>query len=756
MKALIEFIIKRSWLVITVFTLLTLLILSGATRIKLSSDAGVFQPDHHPLIDINNEIKGTFGTSKSVIAVLSAEAGGSIYTAKTLNQLRALTAKLEAVDGVERVTSLTSFGRLVEKDGAIESVDLVGKDNLSPAEISAVRQYIARENSSLVSADGKYAVAVVQMESGQDQQKFGDAVANTVRQNWKGEINLAGEPFIIAEVNRTIVNDLQVIGLIALGMILFFLFLNFGSIHGVLLPLVQVFFGMNLGLGMYGFTGAPAGQLTTIGIIAILAVGSSFALHLLGRFYSELSQGMSKQEALRATYTQTAQGVLISGLAIVVAMATLWLSDIGQLRDVGTLIVSGVVSTLASSLILMPALINLLPAPKVRVNPEGSRNSFVGRLMVGLADFVYDHKRTMFLVAGVLVVFGLLGASRIQANTSFLSFFPKNSPTVASIQKVDEVFGGSGSVSLMLEGDVLDPKVLQAIDTFKMRAKNEIKGVGTPVSITDTVKTLNELFTGEHKIPSTREQVSQALLIYQSSVDTAELTRQLSLNQRQTLVSVPMPLRNTQETRGYYNQIANLSTEVFAGIASVKVGGDSLSGLALEDAMIHDFILSLSLAIVLVVIVDSLVRSFRAAIITISSLVMTIVLQYGLLGWLGIDLDISTMMLGALAIGVGDYAIHLTVRFLEELRKGFSPKLALENTLVTSGRSILYTALTLGAGFAALSFSQLQPVANLGQLMVFTVLAVGVSSLTLLPAMSLQFLSGVNQHKQERLGTKPA
>jgi uncharacterized protein len=742
MRALIEFIIKRSWLVIGLFAVLTMVIMSGATRIQLSSDTSVFQPDHHPLITINDEIKKTFGTSKSVIAVV----GGNIYTAQTLNQLRALTTKLEGVDGVDRVTSLTSFGQLVEKDGVIESVDLVGKDNLSPAEIAAVRAYMVKEDSSLVSADGKYAVIIAQMESGADQQKFGDAVAKTVREDWRGgEVHMAGEPFIIAEVNRTIVNDLQVIGLVALGMILLFLFLNFGSVHGVILPLVQVFFGMNLGLGLYGFTGAPAGQLTTIGIIAILAVGSSFALHLLGRFYSELSHGLSKQDALRATYTQTAQGVLISGLAIVVAMATLWLSDIGQLRDVGTLIIVGVISTLASSLILMPALINLLPAPKVRVNPEGSRNSFIGRLMVRLADFVYDHKVTMFIVAGVLVVFGLIGASRIQPNTSFLSFFPKNSPTVASIQKVDEIFGGSGSISVMLEGDVLDPKVLNAIETFKTRAKAEIEGVGNPVSINDTVKTLNELFTGERRIPATREQVSQALLIYQSSVDTAELTRQLSLNQQQTIVSVPMPLRNTQETRQYYNHVVKLADEVFAGVATVKVGGENLSGLALEDAMIHDFVISLSLAILLVIIVDSFVRSFRAAVITISSLVMTIILQYGLLGWLGIDLDIATMLLGALAIGVGDYAIHLTVRFLEERRKGIAVKEALENTLVTSGRSILYTALTLGAGFAALSFSQLQPVAALGQLMVFTVLAVGVSSLTLLPAMSLQFLSGEKQ-----------
>lgn len=233
----------------------------------------------------------------------------------------------------------------------------------------------------------------------------------------------------------------------------------------------------------------------------------------------------------------------------------------------------------------------------------------------------------------------------------------------------------------------------------------------------------------------------QELLIYQSGSNTAQMTQQLSLSQRQTLVSISIPLGDTQETRAFYNAVQTLANDVFRDVAQVKVGGNSLNVLALEDALIHDFIISLSLAIVLVIIVDSFVRSFRAAVITISSLLMTIILQYGLLGWLGIDLDISTMLLGALAIGVGDYAIHLTVRFLEERRLGNTPEMALEHTLVTSGRSILFTALTLGAGFAALSVSQLQPVASLGQMMVFTVLAVGVSSLSLLPAMCLQFLS---------------
>jgi uncharacterized protein len=742
MKHLIEFIIKRSWLVIIGFLVATMLIMAGAPRSKVNSDSSAFQPDHHPILTINDEIKKTFGSSDNVIGVLE----GDIYSQTSLNTLRTLNSKLETVYGVEKVTSLTNISKLEEDDGLIKTVDLVGKNNLSSEEIAAVKKYIEDESINLISKDGQHAILIVQMKEGSNQQKFGAEVAKAVNANWQGKVALAGTPFIISEVNRTIVSDIQVIGLIALGLILFFLYLNFGTVHGVILPLVQVVLGLMWAMGIYGWLGIPFGALTTIGIIAILAVGSSFSLHLLGRFYGELAHGNNKADALRITYTQTSQGVMISAIAIAASMLTFRLSDIGTLRDLGLLIVFGVVGALASAMILMPAVINVLPQPKARVNPE--KPGAIGGALKALAKFVIGHRVATMMAALVLVVIGLLGITRIKPNTSFLSFFPKDSDTVRSIKTVDQVFGGSASVSILLEGDVLQPKVLNAIQTFGNRAKTEIPGIGKSVSISDTILTLNKIFSGKREIPNSRAKVSQELLIYQSSSNTSQITQQLSLNQQQTLISVPIPLGTTSETRGYYTKIQTLANDVFNGVATIKIGGASLSALALEDALIHDFVISLTLAIILVIAIDSFVRSFKAAIITISSLLMTIVLQYGLLGWLGIDLDISTMLLGALAIGVGDYAIHLTVRFLEERKLGNTPEQSLENTIMSSGRSILFTALTLGAAFAALSFSKLQPVASLGQMMVFTVLAVGISSLSLLPAMSLQFLGDAVKSKK--------
>jgi uncharacterized protein len=413
MKSLIEFILKRSWFVIIGFIVATMLIMAGTPRSKVNSDSNAFQPDHHPILTINDEIKKTFGSSENVIGILD----GNIYSQKSLNALRALNSKLETVYGVEKVMSLTSLSKLEEDDGLIKTVDLVGKENLSSLEIAAVKKYVEDEDISLVSKDSQHAILIVEMKTGSEQQKFGAEVAKVVNANWQGKVALSGTPFIISEVNRTIVNDIQVIGLIALGLILFFLYLNFGSVHGVILPLIQVVLGLMWAMGLNGWLGIPFGTLTTIGIIAILAVGSSFSLHLLGRFYGELAHGNNKADALRTTYTQTSQGVIISAVAIAASMLTFRLSDIGTLRDLGLLVVFGVFGALASAMILMPALINVLPQPKVRVNPE--KPGAIGGVLKALAKFVIGHRVATMMAALVLVVIGLVGITKIKPNTSF-------------------------------------------------------------------------------------------------------------------------------------------------------------------------------------------------------------------------------------------------------------------------------------------------------------------------------------------------
>jgi predicted RND superfamily exporter protein len=268
----------------------------------------------------------------------------------------------------------------------------------------------------------------------------------------------------------------------------------------------------------------------------------------------------------------------------------------------------------------------------------------------------------------------------------------------------------------------------------------KIDGVGPTTSIVTVLRGIHFTLTGVDGLPTTREEVAQELLLYQLSGDPKQVSKYLTLDSRMALVDIATKSESTAVMRRMMNEIEAVGEATLGQHATLSYAGATMVQLAIEDALLHDFVISLSLAIILVLIIDSFVRSVRAAVVTILALLLTIALQYGLLGILGIPLDLATMLLGALAIGVGDYAIHLTVRYMEERRAGRPPERAMSQALHSSGRSILFTALTLGAGFLAMVFSQFVPVRTLGSLMAFTVLSVGTASLTLLPAACLVFL----------------
>jgi predicted RND superfamily exporter protein len=241
-------------------------------------------------------------------------------------------------------------------------------------------------------------------------------------------------------------------------------------------------------------------------------------------------------------------------------------------------------------------------------------------------------------------------------------------------------------------------------------------------------------------MPSTRELVAQELLVYESSGSVDDITSMANLDYSQGLISLVARQDSSRETKTMLSRLGELARKDIGDKAKVEIVGDCMIQSILEDIVLKDFIISLTLAIFLVLCIDSLIRSLRAALVTITVLIFTIALQYGVLGLFGLRFTMATALMGALAIGVGDYAIHLTVRYMEDRRKGLSPERSIEAAIATSGRSILFTSLTLAGGFAALSFSQFVPVADLGKLMIFTVFAVGAASLTLLPAACLLFL----------------
>ena len=746
MKRLADFVQSHSRLVIVLFAAATVLFGLSASRIVADNTTEALYPDHSVIDGIAQELQATFNQNDRLLLVVE----GDIYEPATLSAVRELTFELGGLAGVTEVTSVATAKRLADDDGFLLVEDLLPKASPSAADAASIRDYLQTspmyENATLVTSDGRYASLIIEMHDGIDAAAFARSVDELVAGSWNGDYSLAGQAFTSMELQSIIGRDLPVLGGIAIALILVMLFLNFRTLQGTVLPFVQILLGVIWGMGVFQLLGHKLMALTVIGPIAVMAVGSSFSLHLLGRYYFELSQGASKTEAIERMLSETGLGVVISGLAISAAMSTFLLSDLAMVRGLGLVAALGVLSSLLASMMLLPALLKVLPLPKRVEDPESP--GAIGKALTKLTKVIVGRRRVILVTAAALVALGVLGAMRIVPDTSILAFFPEGGPTRTSVETVEKVLGGSSTITVWLEGDMTDPAVLQAMESFQDEAA-QLDGVGRGQSIANVMRALHLTLTGEDDLPSTRQAVAQELLLYQSSGSVDDLTRFLTLDYQQGIINFVTESMSTERIAELEGELQGLAAGTFGELATARFTGQPLLEYEIEQAMRHDFLISLTLAIALVIVIDSFVRSFRAAAVTILALLATVALQYGILGWFGLPLNLATMLMGALAIGVGDYAIHLTVRYMEERRHGHDPEAAIGRALFTSGRQILFTALTLGAGFSALAFADFVPVATLGGLMVLTVALVGIATLTLLPAASLTVLRNPHSRFQD-------
>lgn len=742
MQGFANFLIKQRWLVIIFFLIVTIFLALGAVKVRLNESFDAILPDHSPVLELDEEIAAVFGeTPEGAVVVLEAD---NIFTPEVLVTIRDIANKIAEIDEVEDTISIANSSKFQDDDGFLLIEDMlpatgdISEEQIADAQAFLETSYIYQD-TLLVSEDGRLAPIYIQLDPDVHSRVFDAELQKVIEENWSGPSYISGAPAIEAVLQSVMQRDLPLLTALAGLLILIMLFLNFRNIQGALLPLLTVTIGLIWSLGLLGYLGMDMTSISVIAPVAIMAVGSSFSLHLLSRYYYELAHGKEKNEAIRLMLAETGLGVLVSGIAIAAAMLTFLVSEISGVRGLGLQTAAGVLSALVAALLLLPAMLSLLPRPKNVIDPEAA--GAIGNFLRAIADNVSRFRRVILALALVIVAVSIVGATRIRANTDTLGFFPKGTPIRQNTELIEENFNGAGTLVARVTADLADPKILNDMLTFQERVLAEVDGLGSSQSIATALREIHQVLTGEAAMPATREAVAQELLMWQLSADDpSDITEVITLDNTQGLITITAGIVSSQETRQMMRQMDALAEEIFDDSVQLDYSSRLIENLASEDALLKDFILSLTLALILVIIIDSFVRSFRAAVVTILALLMTIAMQYGFLGFLNVDLDIATMLLGALAIGVGDYAIHLTVRYMEERRKGLAPEEAMHDSIISSGRAILFTALTLGAGFCPLIFGSVMPVSRLGSFMVFTVVAVGVASLTLLPAACLTFL----------------
>jgi len=582
--------------------------------------------------------------------------------------------------------------------------------------------------------------------------KGGDAKQVAPQQN-ADRFYLAGRPVIEVTSGMHAMRDMQVMIPLLLAAMAATLFLIFKTARGVLLPLFVMAAAIAWTMGLMALLGVPLYTISTMLPVILVAVGIGDSVHLLSHYYDHVLHDAHRPspEIVSQTMGRLSLPLVTTSLTTAVGFLSLSFAKMPPIVVFGMFTVVGIFFSWLLTVTFIPAVLALLK-PKVggylakrralRVQTEQNK---LTRLLVRSAEFMHVRRRSAVIVLLVAAGIAAFGASKLYVDSSWMSDFRKDSDLVAANKMFNDKFDGTIFLNVVIEGDKKDifksPELLRRIEGLQ-KYVGGLPYVGGSRSIVDYIKNMNKtLHAGDERfdtIPDSAAQVGEYLFLFSVSGRPQQLDEIIDYDYRQGLVTFAIKTDHTQALRYIIDETRKYADREFAGQhVEVHFAGSANNSYVWADLLISGQTLSIVTSKLAILLIAALMfKSLRLGIITIIPLTVSTLLIAGAAGFLAIPLDVSTALAAGVAIGVGvDYAVHYIFRFRDEMRRGGDALSATQATTRSVGRTIVFNALVVTAGFAVLFISQFPPHVKLGYFVVSYMAVSCLMTLVILPVL---------------------
>jgi len=577
---------------------------------------------------------------------------------------------------------------------------------------------------------------------------------------------LGGVPMIITDSIDFVRNDLVTFGTGVILFVIVLLAFAFRRLRWVVLSLATCFAA---GLAMVGFLGLVEWPVTVVSsnfISLLLILTLSLGLHLIVR-YRELH--LQKPEAdqfalVRETLHSKAVPSLYTTLTTMVAFGSLLVSRIGPVIDFGWMMVMGLALAFVLAFTLFPAGLMLLKPVIVRSQADPAEN-----VTGWLAGLVSGHGSTIVLACALLGVVALIGTTQLTVENRFLDYFRKSTEIYKGMSLIDRQLGGTTPLDVVIdappwaqEEEEVDPDDPFAEELAEMMA--EETGIATSSHWFNSrgLANIREFHAGLEDFPETGKVTSLGTfsrvfgeLAPQTLEDDFVLSvlyRKLPDDVRDVLVDPYFDEGLDQihfQIRVFESDSALRRGDLLSKIRSylveekelpadsVRLGGVVVLYHNMLQTLFRSQITTLGVVFVAIMLMFALLfRSWRVAAVAIVPNMLSAALVLGLMGWLGIHLDLMTITIAAITIGIAvDDTLHYVHRFRWELSRDRDYMAAVQRSHRSVGKAMVYTSVTITLGFSILALSEFVPTIYFGLLTGFAMMVALLANLTLLPLL---------------------
>ncbi|MEZ5071980.1 MAG: outer membrane lipoprotein-sorting protein [Bacteroidales bacterium] len=723
---------------------LALLFVLPLLRIQVESNLKKYFPASMSSMIQTDSIEAVFGNQDLILVLFETD---DILAAGSLERIRSVEEELALIPGIRKTRSLFGSNRIHGESGVMYVEPSVTAIPETPVERESLRA-ILRDNDLVrgifVSDDFTAGSILLNLEMNADEDQIFGAIDDVLTRHPGPEtVHLGGLPYLRQTMDHDIRRDGLILIPLALVLMMIFLYLVFKEGRGVWLPFLVVVLSALISIALLPLLGWKFYLITLLVPVMLIAVANDYGIHMVAK-YQEMSAGPGGESMaeIAVAVTRTLwKPVLLTGLTTVAGISSLYAHTLIPARQMAIVASAGILLAIFFSLVLLPALLSMLKKnPPVLTREKGRHRG--NALLQRFSRFVVGQRKTIPRVAlGVTLVMGV-GVIFLQVDSNEENFFPRHHPLKQASRLINEKFGGSENISVLFEGDMLDPAVLNRMESYR-REMEKMPSVDQTMSFSAVVREISKALNDPgdpwyDTIPPTREAVAQYMELYQMSGEPGELDELVDFTYGHAHLMIRINNTSNETVHRIIQRLVSL-TEDDPRVAAI--GGYGYVRAQLADEVLRGTFISLGIALVLILALMALIfKSVMAGLLGIIPLGMSLALLFGIMGYTGVRLDVATALLSGIITGVGiDYSIHFLWRYRDERQSGKMPREAVLTTLNTTGRGILFNALSVVVGFSVLIASSFTPIRMFGVFIVVSILTCLIGAMMILPSLLLTF-----------------
>ncbi len=771
--------------IILLFTVLSFGYYSKEFRLDASSETLLIEGD--PDLEYLKEINNRYGSKDFLVLTYTPNEG--MVTDTSVNNLLSLKYKIQSLDWVHSVITLLDIPLLNNSDAPLQE-RLSGFKTLKDEDVDKQRGFKEILESPVfrnfvISANGKTSGIIVNIKkdlplkdiankSRKEIEEYRDQIKKQNHRNILeireviksyediGKIYLGGIPMIADDMMTFIKSDIIVFGLGVLLFIIATLWFVFRNLIWIVVPISSCFFSVIIMIGLLGLLGWKVTVISSNFIALMLILTMAMNIHMSTRFLQLRKAHPSKNnlEILTITTKKMYWPILYTVLTTIIAFLSLIFSEIKPIIDFGWMMTIGLITSFIITFTLLPTLLNFVSTKNFSVNEnkEGSK------LTKFLGDLSLNYRMSIFGLTIIIMGLSIFGIGKLEVENSFINYFSKKTEIYKGMKLIDEELGGTTPLEIILKFPKVKKEKNEDDDDFEDWGEENDQDDEKYWFTKDKIDTITNVHNYLDNLPEIGKVLSFSSIVdvatqlnnnkplgtlemgvlytkIPNNIKTEIIDPYISINDNEARIS--LRIIDSQENLRRNDLINKINFDLQNKIGlekdEFKLAGVLILFNNLLQSLFKSQILTLGLVMVgIFIMFFVLFRNIKLSLIGIVPNFIAALFILGIIGIIGIPLDMMTITIAAITIGIAvDNSIHYIYRFKEEFNKIKNYKETLKICHSTVGVAILNTSITIVFGFSILILSKFIPTIYFGIFTGLAMLLAMISVLTLLPSLLL-------------------